>query len=125
MIRGQVSVDGAISYGSGREGEGVTVHDSRGGALAGLRWTGREPEFRGGGWVPFELIRPFPAPGEEDEPLVVFLQLHGLGVAKFRNLEVDVLDLDPAADKVAEAPPPAPAAPPTRLLDRIAAPFRR
>ena len=82
VIRGQVSVAAPISYGKNREGEGVTVHDSRGGALAGLRWTGREPEFRGGGWVPFELVRPFPAPGEEHEPLTVFLQLHGLGVAQ-------------------------------------------
>ena len=119
VVRGEVSVDGPVS------GEGVTVYDSRGGALAGLRWTGREPEFARGRWVPFELVRPFPPPDGRDDSLTVFLQLHGLGGARFRGLEVDVLDLDPAADKVAEAPPPAPAAPPPRLLDRLAAPFRR
>ena len=106
VIRGELTVDGPVS------GEGVTVYDSRGGAPAGLRWTGREPEFRGGGWVPFELVRPFPEPGREGDPLTTVLQLHGLGSARFRNLTVDVVNLDPAADpgKFADAPP----APPPR-----------
>ena len=124
VVRGEVSVEGPIS------GEGVTIHDSRGGAVAALRWTGREAPLKGGRWAPFSFVRPFPAPddspeGVRPEEFVVSLQLHGLGGAKFRGLEVDVIDLDPA-DRVAEVPdlPPAPA-PAPRLLDRFTAPFRR
>ena len=122
VVRGEVQVDGAVS------GEGVTVHDSWGGELGGLRWTGREPEFRGGGWVPFELVRPFePAdptiPGDP-RALTATLQLHGLGTARFRRLAVDFVDLDPTPNDVAELPDP-PAAPAPRLLDRLAVPWRR
>ena len=113
VVRGEVQIDGAVS------GEGVTVHDSWGGELLGLRWTGREPEFARGGWVPFELVRPFPPPESEfPDTLTATLQLHGLGTARFRRLGVDFVDLDPAPAKVAETPDP-PAAPAPRLLDRL------